>query len=366
MLTAYSRDRLASADSIRLSGSPYTYVRTIVMESELLQKEDYDKLLKMQLTEMIQFLEESTYREEIDELAIIEEGVQLVEHAVQRNFRRAVEKLRRISEDELKVLIDVYLWRNDIQNYKTLIRAKYQKLAPERVANLFIPGTTTKIELLALYSKPTAEDIIDALEFPYPFDAKKLFKEHGLSRLETEMTKSYYRMTINVAQRIYGQQAVLREFLTTEVEVINLLTVLKLKRENATEERIRQELIEIKENSDDLLSLARHQHVIQKLLEANNIDACFVALGKTKYREAAANAEHGWREEHSLLALERELNSYLLRRAVLLTHRNPLSIDVVLAYLFAKVYETRNIFVLIKGKQLNVDNNIIEKELVIR
>ena len=59
------------------------------------------------------------------------------------------------------------------------------------------------------------------------------------------------------------------------------------------------------------------------------------------------------------------LNHYLLDRAALLLHQNPLSIDVILGYMFAKEVEIRNLKTLIKGRQLGLDEDFINRELIV-
>jgi V/A-type H+/Na+-transporting ATPase subunit C len=361
-----TRALLESTKTISLHTSPYTYVRTIVMESKLLDEHEYAKLLKMDLSEIIQYLEETTYKKEIDELAVHESGVQLVEHAVHRNFRRAVEKLRRISDDTLRFLVDVYLWRNDVQNIKTILRAKLNNEKIERVQNMFIPGSITKEELLALYRLPTVEDILQKTNLPFLKQPLALYREVGLAAFESAMTKAYYESTLTIAQRIAGEGGALREFLLLEVDVINILTILKLKHEGALPERITNYLIYEPVSSEVSLGSQTRKRLLTKLIAAPDVPTAFAVLEKTRFKTAITTAAKSYTEKRSLLEAERELQAYLLRKAILLIHQNPLSVDVVVGYLFAKVNEIRNIFMLIKGKQLGVPTAFLEAELIMR
>jgi V/A-type H+/Na+-transporting ATPase subunit C len=367
MISPHTRAVLDSDASITLQASPYTYVRAIVMESALLKEQDYAKLLKMQLSEIIQFLEESTYKKEIDELAVSEQGIQLIEHAVHRNFRRAVEKLRRISDDNLRLLVDVYLWRNDIQNIKTLIRAKHSGEVASRVQNLFVPGTFTKDELLAIYNKSVAvEDVLKQTDLPFMRDALSVYTEGGLNAVESAMTKAYYEQTLQIAKRIKGEGETLREFLMLEVDAMNILTVLKLKEEGAGIEQIHNYLAMPKHTmGEQHIDDYRRRNLLNKLLHAHDVAECFAILEKTRFKGMLTRGHALYEKTGSLLDVERDLQSYVLRRATLLTHQHPLSVDVVLGYLFAKVIEIRNIFMLIKGKQLRVPEQFLEQELVI-
>lgn len=58
------------------------------------------------------------------------------------------------------------------------------------------------------------------------------------------------------------------------------------------------------------------------------------------------------------------LYKYLLEKSILLQHQHPLSIDIILGYMFAKEIETRNLRVIAKGKQLGLSNEFIESQLV--
>ena len=49
---------------------PYTYLRTIIMKKALLNKSDYDKILKMTPDQIGKYLEDFEYKQEVDELAI--------------------------------------------------------------------------------------------------------------------------------------------------------------------------------------------------------------------------------------------------------------------------------------------------------
>jgi V/A-type H+/Na+-transporting ATPase subunit C len=351
---------------IRLQPSPYAYVRTVVMRSSLFKAHDYAKMVKMQLSEIIQFLEESSYKREIDELAVSESGVQLIEHSVHRNFRRAVEKLHRISDENIRYLVDIYLWRNDIQNIKTILRAKLGNEPKSKVQNMFVPGTIKKEQLLQYYDLATLEDMLSRMNHPLPVNMLAVYKSGGLPALESELTKAYYKTTFAAAKEIRGGGDALKEFLQLEVDMMNITTIFKLKRENATPEHIEQYLIR-----DDVENKLLHiteqtrSHFLDKLVKAKNLDECFALLEKTPFRHAIGEAQQKYAQTGSLLQLERNLQSYLLKYTTRIAHKHPLSADIVLSYLFAKVNEIRNIFMLIKGKQLGVPESFLEEELVI-
>lgn len=369
MMSASTRERLEDKGRIRVALSPYTYVRTTVMASQLFSEEDYRKLLKLSLPEIVQFLEESTYKQEMDELASTEGGLQLIEHGIQRNFWRAVDKLRRIADDDIRFFIDVYVWRNDIENIKTLVRGKRAGESVARLRNLFLPGTITKDELVELYHKPDVESLLAALDLPFIAEPERVYANEGLVGLEARMTHGYYELTHRVARRIADERALFRQYLLLEVDLINILTILKLKRTKSPAESIEPYLIDAHAGINPNDYSIRHRSrkaLFRQLTDAADIDEAIRILEGSRLKSVVQKGIDAYRSTGSLLELEREFDSMLLRQATKLTHQQPLSADVVASYLLAKVIETRNILMVIKGKELGVAESFLERELVVR
>jgi len=63
--------------------------------------------------------------------------------------------------------------------------------------------------------------------------------------------------------------------------------------------------------------------------------------------------------------LETILAKKLLDQAVKMLHQNPLSVDVILGYLFAKEVEIKNLKMLTKGKQLKMDESFLRSIMVV-
>src|SRR3989344_7732253 len=109
---------MAFKRKVRLGFYPYTYARVSAMKGKLLKADDYHKLLKMKFAEIAKFLEESDYKQEVDEYSVQYEGAELLERALNRNLQRAFEKLKRISPEQLNTVIQAYLIRRDVWNMK--------------------------------------------------------------------------------------------------------------------------------------------------------------------------------------------------------------------------------------------------------
>src|SRR3989338_7371642 len=150
--------------TIKLGKYPYTYARVSVMRSHLLRAEDYHRLLKMSLSEVISFLQASQYKKAIDELAVNHSGVELMEMALNRNLVETWQKLKKISRKEVAMLINAYLRRADLWNVKTILRGLHTGTKPEAMAAMLLPaGRLSKKELDNLIKSESVEDAIKKL-----------------------------------------------------------------------------------------------------------------------------------------------------------------------------------------------------------
>ncbi len=354
----FKKNNIGMGQSIELGSYPYTYARTSAMRALLLKKADYHKLMKMGLSEMTKFLQESVYNKEINELAAKYSGIDLLEIALNRNLAASFDKLRRISPEEVDFLINNYTGRRDIEDVKTILRGKFAGLDPEDIRRSLIGAGTLSLDFLNKLADMEFKDIISALKIDKDAGLEKAYKDFletkSLTNLETAMDHSYYKEVLEFTKKLPESGELFKDFLNTEIEIFNIITLFRLKREN----------IDVKEIEKYLFSSSKNKKIID-LCKLNDINEIGKKLEKEKYGDIIKNGLDEFNKSGSLIELEINLNKYLLKRAVLLIHKHPLSIDVILGYMFSKEVEVRNLRILIKGKQLGLEEEFIEKQLII-
>jgi len=335
------------------------------MKSKLLKKDDYDKLMKMKTNEFIKFLEETEYKKEVDELAIHHKGMELLELAVNKNLTRTYEKLKRITEEGLKELIQLYLKRNDLWNIKTVLRAIFVKEKIEFLEDVLIPvGSLKKDLLVELAKQGTVREALELLA------KSKTYKPHAaeilalptenLMEAEGWLTSQYYNDVLEIAEALPEEGRLFRGFLINEIVILNLVTLFKLKKEGLSAKEIEKYLINVESEAANL-----KKKVVELLLNASDMETLFQVLEKTRFSEAAEEGFAEYKENSSLIVFETALYKKLLQDSMLLLHQHPLSIDVILGYMFAKSIEGKNLKMIMKGKELGIKDEIIEKEIVI-
>lgn len=185
---------------------------------------------------------------------------------------------------------------------------------------------------------------------------KNLREKNTLAGIENAFDKFYYNHLIQFSKVLPRQGAFFRKFLHMEVEILNILTLLRLKRAKFGKGAIKDFII----LSEDKLKDAK----IMRLAELDDLDELSKALEKTKYNGLISKGIDEFKKNGSLITLETEIYKHLLKQSILLLHQHPLSIDVILGYMFAKDIEVRNLKIIVKGKQLGLSEQFIENQMV--
>lgn len=344
----------------QLGTYPYTYARVSVMRSLLLKKEEYHKLMKMNVVEITGYLQGSQYRKEIDELAVRHKGVELMELALNRNLANSWAKLNRISPPSLRALISAYLLRVDIWNVKLLVRAKYTRMAHEQLQSMLLPaGQLDEKSLAALAKKDSVEDVLKSLVFiRYALLSKAVdeFREtKSLAGIENALDHFYYSAMEAFASGLPRQGRLFREFLEAELEASAVMNILRLRRAQVPPKEV-EKYVKIPKSA---AALAR------KMISAQSAEDAARLLGQSRFRAFAGEGVREFLASGSLIKLELDFARQMLKRSTLLIHKHPLSVDVILGYMFAKEIEVRNLRLLLKARQLKIDDAFIESQLVI-
>lgn len=360
-LMAYLQKLKSRPKKLKLRFYPYTYVRTIVMKTLLFKKEDYHKMLKMSFNEIAKFLQDSHYSREINELATEHSGADLLELALNKNLSHSFKKLIRISSYELAVVVKEYIKRNDIEDIKTILRGKFTNMDEKMITNSIISAGTLSPEFLtSLLKKDSIEDILknnSIVDFPLlKAGLKDLNEKNTLVTIENAMDKYYYNHLMEFSRTLPKQGTLFRNFLLKEVEILNILTLLRLKRVKFDKKIIMDFIISTGDEKKDAK--------IKSLADVDDLDELSKALEKTAFKDVIQKGMEEFKEKDSLITLETELHKYLLNKSTLLQHQHPLSIDVILGYMLAKDIEIKNLRILIKGKQLGLADDFIERQLV--
>jgi V/A-type H+-transporting ATPase subunit C len=342
---------------LRKKGYPYTFARVSVMKSKLLQKGEYQKLLRMRIESITQYLQESMYKSAIDQLALKYRGVDLLEQSLNLDLVLTFQKLRRISAPEVALLIDAYAMRWDMHNIKTVIRGIYSNADRSYIRSLLMPVGVLKLsELEEMQKKSTIEEALRACKL-FKYDRVKevvasFEQTRKLIEIENRLDQIYFENGLEVAKNIGKEGKLFAKFLLTEIDMINIRNLMRMKREGFGREDTQRYLI--------YSGLHLQKRLLDRLAASESMVAMMDLLRKTEYGKVLNERSH-----ESLIDTELELDRYLIKRSFLYTHQYPMSVMSILTYMMNKIIEVKNLKSIARAKQLGIEEKFIEEKLIV-
>ncbi|MGZ4883156.1 MAG: V-type ATP synthase subunit C [Halobacteriota archaeon] len=333
----------------------YGTARVHAMKVKLFPKETYAKLLVMALPEITRFIEESEYKAEVDELARVYSGIDLVEFATHLNLAKTFTKLIEMTMGEPHDLIVEYLRRWDIWDIKTILRGKTYGASDEEIVRILVPsGELSREYLQTLVRKPSVEEVIAALKGTVYYDIiKDIDYAESSMKVEDELDKFYYARMVDLVSKIGGSSLYLT-VIKMEIDVANLKTLFRLKNAGISGSRVLEYIIPS--------GLYLSDKEIEKMADVPFDE--FVAL-LSKYRYWSAISDIVTERMESLSKIELRLNKYLNEHVWKISTFNPLTVLPMLGYMLSKDAEVDNIQAIVRGKEAGLSQEIIKDHLVL-
>jgi len=343
--------------------APYIYVctRMRVRKAKLLPKDEYMRMLNMSIPEITRFIEESQYKQEIDELATTFKGINLIEIGLSWNLAKEYQKIQDITPGSLKQFTQAYLRRWDIQNVLSILRGKMQGVSTGKIKEILIPAGSLDIkDLDRLLAEETNDRIIDLLKghrmYTVLAQGYPAAKESGsFSELENDLYKQFYAEIIRDARSggIAGGDKFLA-YIRLEIDIKNVKTLFRL-RADAFEEDARDLFVSggtLEANDFATLNAIKDQNEFIDALKANvKTESLLTLLEELKGQKSVRD-------------IEVRLTRVQLEQMERMSKRNPFSIHPVLVYLEKKKYEVFNLRALARGKESKLPSEKIAEYLV--
>ncbi len=341
---------------------PYACARIRGKKSLLLTKDTYPKLLMMDLNEIGRFMGETQYKQEIAELALRYEGVNLIELATSKNLARVYSEILGFTTGELRDMIAAYLGLWDVWNVKTIIRGKYYGASLEDIREDLVPAGRLKEEdlnsMLAMNSIPEVLDGLKKYGMAIPEDIRAVYEKEGLlSAIEDYLDKLYYSgllVTIDVRNR---PEQRLMSYMRVEIDATNLMTLLKLKIEGLSPDKIVSYHIPGGQTLNE--------KEFARLAALENVEAISAELAKYPFFEDIKDSLEIMKQTRSLTEVSLAMKRHVLKEAETFSRVYPLSVLPIIDFMRRKKNEVDNIRIIARGKQSGLDTETIKKLLVV-
>ncbi len=343
----------------------YVNARVRGMRSRIVSNDFIIRLIDdPDIESLIDDLELSYFREDIERSSLLYSGINCVEQALRRNITRNFQKLFSLVEGkEWESLIEIFLSKWDIANLKTIIRSKKIHARPDEVLECLVPaGSLDEATLIELNREPDVRSVINLLatwRIKYAIPLTRTMKDIKDSTqtflLEYALDHYYYDRALSLLSKETYDNSILRDLIKTEIDLVNLKSLLILARDKISPADAEHIYIEGGNQTKRIEFL--------RILENNLIDDLVEYCKKTGY-----GLFQDISRDSILLsrvsAFEREIDRFLVKKGVSCAYNDPLSIGLPLSYLWEKFNEVTNIRIIAWCKETGLTDEQVREELV--
>ncbi len=357
--------RLPALSLETLMDNGYVNARVRGMYSRLLDKKALSNLiLKPDISSLITALEETPYREDLERALVGKPGLYGIEEALRQNLIRTIKKIAEFLQGERgERYILIFSSRWDVHNLKTILRGKRIKVPTMQIRENLVPAGEFDESLLSeLLKQADVKGVIDLLsawEVAYAIPLNLAFPEynaHGdLFILENALDRYYYEKALSLVSGRSVEERQIRDIIGTEIDLINIKSLLMMFRDH----------VDPLDAEPMLLDGGKifNQKKLKVLLELGSAESLVEYLEDTPFRFLADLRST---EENMLKisAYQHLLDEFLIRQAVRLYRGDPLSVTVVIGYLWAKYTEVMNLRIIARCKNALISPEDMEAEMV--
>lgn len=345
----------------------YGYVNARIrgMKSRLLDKKALENLIfKPDIDSLIAELEKTPYRPEITAAKSQFSGIACIEHALRENLTRTYRKIHGFVEStDGERFLSVFLQRWDVQNIKTVLRGKAVHMTPEDIQSCIIPaGDLDEVTINEMIRQTDIRAVIDLLAtweigFSRPLTEAypEYVKKEDLMILESALDRYYYANALGLVRGNGPDETLIRNIITTEIDTINIKTVLRLIRDKIDPPESRRFFLEGGREFDipRLMAIMERRSVQGVMEELALSSFYFLEKGSDTYLKTG-----------KISVYEKELDRFLIKNGVHAFFHDPLSIASAVGYFWAKYNETINIRIISRCKTAELSDAELTEELI--
>ena len=351
-----------SPKKLLFSKGNYAYVCTRVKAKRalLFSNDTYLKLLVMDLPSITRFIGEAQYKKEINELALSYSGLELLEHALQKNMAAINHQILGFSKGYLYTMISAYLYRWDVWNIKTILRGKRYGASFQDIMKTVVPAGEYSEQFWRqiIDTSETMDAVIDHLKDTpwYATLQSYVGQKFSLSELENKLDIDYYTHLLNVIPSSPKPNRLFKNFVKQEIDLQNFKTLFLLKYENVESETISKSLIDGGERSIDDL---------KGLIIAADFNTFLEGISSFPFYNLIKEDVENIHSTGSLTWVVRTLEKFFYENSEKFSYMYPLSILPIINYFMQKEIEVDNLRVIAKGMESKLSEQTIRDMLVI-
>ncbi len=345
----------------------YANARVRAKTANLLDDAAYGSLIEAKdEDDVLNLLGQTEYAPEIDEAILEGKRPSIIDRALNRNLARNLCHIREFISGHPQDLLSAALARWDLYNLKSILRGKRGLVPNSEISRILVPAGD--LDLTTLEEIATQPDIRSAVDLIVTFSASwkipygralsrkmgEYLRDHDLSILERSLDSFHYGWVPRLIRGNDINAQLVRKMIQIEVDTTNIITALRTRglempQNQATEFYLAGGMLS-ESQFKDLMGLREREDIVQTSM-------------LSFYRQPLIAGMNSY-EEKGDVAFTDELERFLIRKCLAM-NSDPLSIGIIISYMWRKYMELVNLRVIIRGKNIGLIGSQIKKEMIV-
>ena len=344
--------------------------RVAIENLKLIEFGDLFNLIGKDLETIRCALADSTYSEQISPTSQDTLDYAYLEAALTQNYVETVQKLVKFSSGNIKKLLLAFLKKLEVSNIKTMLRAAKAQIDVNETMKHIVPiGAMNRSKYRAIFeASESYEDVIKVLAgSKYGKLLKRVTDEHGdtekLRLLEVALDTAVYREILDTIEKLTGvDKKIAQEVIGIELDAINVKIILKSKELAVNPEIMKTYLMPTAVFDEEILVGIMKAADVKSMLERLSLNVEFAhPVYKRIFTQMLKESNVSLSQSEAILdkaPLEMSL-------AMLKEHSRYYNLGFILAFLYLKWAEVKNLRCIVKGSERKSPPSQVRKLLMI-
>ncbi|MDY6964775.1 MAG: ATP synthase A1 subunit C [Halobacteriota archaeon] len=348
---------------IVLDIAPFAYpnARIRAMESKLIPKNRLEEMLEASsIVDVFGYLEGTDYEAQLAKIrgGSVEEASS-IEAALYESQKSSYHRMISIAPDAIKGVFAARFRIYEVKLLKSILRSLHAGVPLEQTL-AEIPDMGIDVE--AFYSLQSTEEFISKIEdTEYGAalaDAVALYSEKkSVQPIEMALDKFAYEKLWYTIQTVSEQNIrALRFFFGTEVDAINLRTLIRAKADGLTLDEIKDYVLPMGYEFD--------METLNMLADVPDVEGMMSLLESKSCGELLTEAISKYEATKSVVPLEMALEAHVARTGRNVSMSQPFGIGPFVGYLCSKDVEVRNLRAIIRGIEADAPRDLLKDMLI--
>ncbi|MEA2032705.1 MAG: V-type ATPase subunit [Euryarchaeota archaeon] len=333
----------------------YVYARIRARMSELMDERRLRELVDTRSEDFLSSLMDTTaaYKDKLTKAALVGVEARKIEITLKEDLIDQYLMVIKSTEGAgaIRDVFVEFLRRLEVKNLKAVIRAKAAEVhgigtgTSTAEAPMFFPVEDFfKRRISRLTEADSIENVIKQSENPYKRVLEDALPEYEKSKrvliLENALDDEIAAAIREKVERLSGaDKEIARKIVGTELDLTNLMILLRCKSEGIAEEEIRKYLLPDGFSFDFNLDVG----AMNDSISAENVSSAVQLMPASAYKEVLTGALSSYEAEKSLIPFENALSRYFLVTIKNTLRGYPINIGMIIGFLYLKEIEIRNL-----------------------